>query len=112
MRGIRAGYNVNKESYNPQCNLPRTIRPAPCFFLPARTKIGGLSISDTKSGLSAGCLELGRMVVCDICLQAGHFESIGLAVPFLINFDDSVPLRQACCMNFLAELIAAVVVQF
>ena len=42
--------------------LPRTIRPQPCFC-PARTSVGGLSISDSHSGSSAGCRAARRGVV-------------------------------------------------
>jgi len=87
---------------------PNTIRPGPCFFLPARTRLGGLSINEMKSGLSAGCLELRRDVVCDICLQAGQFGILGLAEPFCICSIEPVPLRRACCRNFLVKLIVAV----
>ena len=38
----------------------RRSRPGPCFFRPARTRVGGWSIIETKFGLSAGLWALRR----------------------------------------------------
>jgi hypothetical protein len=55
---------------------PRTIRPGPCFLRPARTRFGGWSTMERKSGSSAACL--GRRADCEKgCLQAGHCEGEG-----------------------------------